>query len=236
MDIKLTKKPQNVTIIEGFPGFGLVGTIASEFLLEHLDCEMIGKYWFEEMPATIAIHEGKVINPVGVYFCKKYNLVLIHAITSITGIEWKLATLVNDIAKTLKAKEIVSLEGVGSATPSESHRVFYFTNNKTKEKKLKQIGVEPLKEGIIMGATSAMLVQTEKIPLSCIFAETHSQMPDSQAAARVVETLDKYLGLKVDYKPLLAMAEKFEEKLKGIMTSSKKATSEKERKNLSYVG
>lgn len=236
MELKLTKKPQKVTIIEGFPGFGLIGTIASEFLLEHLDCELIGKYWFEDMPATIAIHEGKVMNPVGIHYCKKYNLVIVHAITTASGTEWRLSALVNEIAKKLKAKEIISLEGVGSATPSETSRIFYFTKDAAREKKLKKIGLEQLKEGIIMGVTSAMLIETEGVPLSCIFAETHSQMPDSKAAARIIEKLDKYLGLKVDYKPLVAMAEKFEDKLKGIMQQSKHVISEKEKKELSYVG
>ena len=42
MEIKLTKKPQNPTLIEGFPGFGLIGTITTEFLIEHLKAEKIG--------------------------------------------------------------------------------------------------------------------------------------------------------------------------------------------------
>ena len=236
MELKLSKKPQNVTIIEGFPGFGLIGTIASEFLLEHLDCEIIGKFWFEDLPATVAIHEGKVIDPVGIHYCKKYNLVIVHSITGASGTEWRMSALVNELAKKLKAKEIISLEGVGSATPSETSRIFFFSKEGKKDKKLKESGLEPLKEGIIMGVTSAMLIQTEGVPLSCMFAETHSQTPDSKAAAKIIEALDKYLGLKVDYKPLIAMAEKFEGKLKGIMEQNKHALSEKERKELSYVG
>ena len=47
MKFELKKKPKNPTIIEGFPGFGLVGTIASEFLMSHLDCEQIGRFYFE---------------------------------------------------------------------------------------------------------------------------------------------------------------------------------------------
>ena len=47
MEIKLYKKPKSPLIIEGFPGFGLVGTIATEFLLEHLQTEQIVKISFE---------------------------------------------------------------------------------------------------------------------------------------------------------------------------------------------
>lgn len=236
MDIILKKKPQNATIIEGFPGFGLVGTIASEFLIEHLECELIGKFWFEDLPATVAIHGGEIIHPVGIYYNKKYNLVIIHAISGATGIEWKIADLIDDLAKRLKAKEIISLEGVGSATPTDTNRVFYFSKDQKLGKKLKDAGLEPLNEGIIMGVTSAVMLKAQAAPLSCIFAETHSSLPDSKAAAKVIEALDKYLGLKVDYKPLIAMAEKFEEKIKGLMQQSKTAMTEKQKKELSYVG
>jgi len=55
MKIILTKKPKNVTIIEGFPGFGLIGTISIEFLMDHLKTEKIGNVEMEEIPAMIAI-------------------------------------------------------------------------------------------------------------------------------------------------------------------------------------
>jgi len=236
MEIILNKKPQNATIIEGFPGFGLVGTIASEFLIEHLNCELIGKFWFEDLPATIAIHEGKLVHPVGIYYNKKYNLVIVHAIAGASKVEWKIAKLIDDLAKKLKAKEIISLEGVGSATPSDTNRVFYFSKDPKLEKKLKGAGLEPLSEGIIIGVTSAVMLKAEAAPLSCIFAETHSSLPDSKAAAKIIEALDKYLGLNVDYKPLIAMAEKFEEKLKGILQKSRDVMGDKQKKDLSYVG
>ena len=66
MKLVLTKKPKNVTIIEGFPGFGLIGTIATEFLLEHLDTEKIGIVEMDEIPAMIAIHQNKVVEPISI--------------------------------------------------------------------------------------------------------------------------------------------------------------------------
>ena len=42
MKIVLTEKPKNAILIEGFPGFGLVGTITTEFLIDHLKAKKIG--------------------------------------------------------------------------------------------------------------------------------------------------------------------------------------------------
>ncbi len=237
MEIILKKKPKNPIIIEGFPGFGLVGTIATEFLIEHLETEQIGKIRFEDSLPVAAIHEGKVVEPLGIFYNKKYNIIILHAVNPANGIEWRVTEAIKDIATQLSAKEIVSLEGVGSAeTASSQSRIFYFTEDKSKKQKFEKIGMKLLKEGIIMGVTGAVLLKIEKTPVSCIFVETHTNLPDSKAAANIIEALDKYLGLNVDTKPLLKQAEKFEEKLKGLMMKSREAEEMNDKKKLSYVG
>lgn len=236
MEIKLWKRPKNCVIIEGFPGFGLVGTIASEFLIERLKAEQIGKILFEDMPAIVAIHESKVVEPLGIFFSQKHNIVILHAITSAIHYEWEIAEIIGKLASELDAKEIISLEGVGSAEESEDTRVFYYANNDKNAKMFEKAGIEALKEGIIIGVTGSILLRVEKTPVSCIFAETHSNLPDSKAAAKLIETLDKYLKMDIDPKPLLQQAQQFEEKLKLILQKSQEAQEISDKKRLSYFG
>lgn len=235
MKVELLKKVENVTLVEGFPGFGLVGTIATEYLLQHLDFEFIGKFWLEELPATVVIHEGNLVHPIGIYYNKKHNLVLVHAITGTDGTEWLLADVVAEIAEQVKAKEILTLEGVGTATEVEEPSSFFYTNSKDAKKKLKESKIKPLNEGIIMGVTAALLLKTKK-PITAFFADTHSNLPDSRAAAKIIEALDFYLGMDVKTEPLLETAEKFEEKLKGLLSQSEQAKDQIKKKQLSYVG
>ncbi len=236
MEIVLWKKPKKCTIIEGFPGFGLVGTIASEFLIEHLKTEQIGKILFNDMPAMVAIHESRIVEPLGIFYNQKYNIVILHAITAATHYEWDMASTVTKLASDLNAIEIVSLEGVGSGQESVESRVFYYSNNPKNAKLFEKCGIEPLKEGIIIGVTGAILLRVGKIPVSCIFTETHSNLPDSKGAAKVIEALDKYLGMNIDYKPLLEQAKKFEDKLKAILQKSQEAQEIGDKKKLSYFG
>jgi len=236
MEIKLWKKPKNCVIVEGFPGFGLVGTIATEFLIEHLKTEQIGKIVFNDMPAMVAIHEGKIVEPLGIFYNSKYNVVILHAITAAAHFEWEMADTVSKLAAQLNAKEIISLEGVGSGQESESTRVFYYSNIQKNVKVFEKAGIMPLKEGIIIGVTGAILLRLEKTPVSCLFAETHSNLPDSKAAASLIEALDKYVGMDLDYKPLLEQAQKFEEKLKTLLQKSQEAQDISDKKKLSYLG
>jgi|TARA_Y100000310_G_C20524206_1_gene735191 uncharacterized protein len=233
--LELTKKPKGTTIIEGFPGIGLVGTIATGFLVDHLECEKIGKCYFENAPPTLAIHGSYKLDPVSIHHNKKYNVVIIHAITAPTKIEWQAAATVMDICKQLKPKELISIEGVGSRSPEP--QIFQFTDDSKTKKDFEKLNIPSLDEGIVMGVTAALMQKQDGTPLTSLFAETTSQMPDSKAAAKIIEALDKYLGLDVDTKPLLKQAENFEDKLKGLMKHAAATKQVKEDKHqLDYLG
>jgi len=232
MQLVLEKRPKSPTIVEGFPGFGLIGTIATEFLIKHLDAEQIGLIRIDEIPPIIAVHKGKPVEPIGIFYAKKQNILILHALSSVQGLEWKLADLLVKLYKDLQAKEIISIEGVGSGVQGREPRVFYMCSY---GENLKKTGLEILQEGIIMGVSGALLLK-KSIHLTCLFAETHSTLPDSRAAARIIEVLDKYLGLKVDYKPLLAKAEQFESKIKDLLEKAQNATQQSDKKKQTYFG
>ncbi len=237
MEIELRERPESPVIIEGFPGFGLVGTITTEFLIDHLNTEKIGTVWFEELPPIVAIHNNSLVDPVGIYHNKEFNIVLFHVVTNAQGLEWKMGEAILRVAEELKAREIVSLEGVGNPELLENAepKVFFYSSSEEKRKILSGKGIPPLSEGIIVGATSAILLRS-KVPVTALFAETHSNIPDSKAAAKAIEELDKYLGLNVDPKPLLETAERFEQKLRDLLSKSQEAQELSEKKRLSYVG
>ncbi len=230
----LTKKPKNPIIIQGFPCFGLVSTIATEFLIDHLKTEYIGSIKIDKMEPMVAIHEGKLVQPIGIHYNAKYNIIILHVITNAKGFEWELSKEILNLAKDLKAKEVISLEGVANPDPSQS-RIFYYTNKHESRRKCESLGIELLKEGIILGATGTLLIEGYDMPITCFFADAHSQMPDSKAAAKIMEVLDKYLGLDVDYRPLLKQAEVFEEKVKSILSKTQHAAEEQEKKRMSYI-
>src|SRR3989338_8668912 len=76
MELQLNAKIQNPRIILGFPGFGLVGSIATEFLISHLKTEKVGRMLVPEMPAMVAIHQKKVVDSVSLYYDREDNLLL----------------------------------------------------------------------------------------------------------------------------------------------------------------
>jgi len=233
--LELTEKPKNPIIIEGFPGFGFVSTITAEFLIKHLNAKKIGRFSTEKLLPISVIHNSKIIEPLEIYYAKKENIIILRTMTNITGAEWEIAEIVAELATKLKAKEIIGIEGVAAADIAEGKsRVYYYSSKDAK--KFSEINVDCLKDGIVMGVTGVLLLKADKLPISCIFAEAHPGLPDSRAAGEVIKTLDNYLGLKIDYKPLMKTAEEVEGKLKDILSRIKETSSQKERKDITYLG
>jgi uncharacterized protein len=217
MHLNLKKRPSKPTIIVGFPGFGLVGTIATKFLMDHLELEHIGGIESDHLLPLAAIHKSKLVGPLDFFYNKKHNLVIIQTLSEITGHEWKVSEILQDLAEDLKAKEVIILEGVPTTTKKKDYGIYYYSQNKAFEK----LGVKPIEEAVMMGATATLLLRCKSVPVSALLSEGHSNMPDSEAAARIIKILDQYIGMKIDFKPLLAAAKKFETMLKGLMSKMK---------------
>jgi len=238
MVVELKAVPKNATIVIGFPGFGLVGTITTEFLMDHLKTELIGKIWMPELPALAAIHEGKVVRPISIHYAKKQNIMIIHGVTATQKLEWNIADAILEVAQKNSSRQIICIEGIGSTTASKNPALYFYSSNSNNTKELEKAKIKPLREGIIVGVTGALMLRAVKTPVSAIFAETVSQMPDSRSSASVISALDSLLGLKVDPKPLMKQAEQFEKKLQGMMGAAQKTQEDAEEraKNLSYMG
>jgi len=231
------EKPKRPIILEGFPGFGFVSTITTEYLIKHLEAKPIGRIVSDKLTPVAAIHKSKVVYPLEIFYDKKTNIIIVQAITPVEGLEWRIADAIIELAKEVDAKEIISLEGVTSSDQGAESRVFAYTNREEKKKAFTEMKIKPLDEGIVLGVTGALLMKIkEKTPISCFFVETKTGLPDNKASAKLIEALNKYLGLSVDFKPLLKQAKEVEEKLRELLIKLGQAKKAKEEKNLSYMG
>ena len=173
---------------------------------------------------------------MGVYYAPKQNIVILHFISGSMGNEWHISDIIINFSKKYKAKEVVSLESI--AVPGgflANEKTYYFSNDKASSNKLKKLKIEELKEGIVMGVTG-VLVASNELPLTCLFGETHTKLPDSKAAADIIDVLNAYMDLNIDTKPLRKSAEEFEKKIKQMIASTAKMQKKGADEQLSYLG
>jgi len=233
MKIELSEKPKNPIIIEGVPGFGLASTIATDFLIKHLGAKRIGRIYSNKIKPIVAIHNSEIINPLEIFYDKQHNIVILRTLTTITGAEWEIAEIIMGLAKKFRSKEVISLEGIASEK-GKKNNIYYYTN--LQRDRFKLLDLENMKDGIVLGVTGVLLLKERDLPLSCIFVEANPNLPDSRAAGEIIKVLDSYLGLKVDYKPLIKTAEEFEGKLKGLLEKIKQGSNQKGKNDVSYLG
>lgn len=222
LDLHLKLTPKNPTIIEGFPGLGFAATITTEYLMDHLKMHPIGKMWSPRFAPMALVHNKRVVQPVELFHNDKYNIIVTEAVSGVGGLEWELAEAIISLYKKTNAKEIISVEGISAPVERKNPQVYFFTNQPDKKVILEKMGLKEIGEGVIFGVSGAIMVKLPKdVRLISLFVETHSDLPDSKAAAKLIQVLDQYLNLKVDYKPLLKRAEGFEEKLKELIGQAK---------------
>lgn len=237
MEISLDKVPKRPIVIEGFPGHGLVSTIVTGYLVDHLKTKPIGKIWLPDLKPIVAIQKSEVINPLEIFYNEEYNIIIVQSLTGAAGLEWKVAEGIAELCKRVKAKELISIEGIPANTMNSSPKAYYYSSQVKLKRRFENLGVEKVGSGIVIGVTAALMLKLPKtVPASCIFVEAKPGLPDSKAAAKIIRVLDDYLGLKVNYRPLLKKAKNFEDNLKKILSKTQEAQKHQQLKDINYLG
>lgn len=202
------------TIIEGFPGMGLVGTIAAKYVVEKLGFEQLGYIDSDIFIPLIRIHKGIPLHPSRIYINESLKIVvlvseqiiprnLIHRFGEAT-IEW------------IRAKGItmiVSLAGINTGDPKDKSTYGIASNAKSR-KMLEDAGITVINEGITTGVTAMMLLELRDDNIQAVSVMGPVSLgADYKAAASLIEKLAQLLKLDIDIKPLLKEAQDTEKEL-----------------------
>ncbi|HZX34311.1 MAG TPA: PAC2 family protein [archaeon] len=204
------------TLIEGFPGMGLVGTIAAKYLVEKLDFENVGYIDSNVFQPIIRIHKGLPVRPARVYANKKKKIAVLLAEQVIPGhYAFLAAKKTVDWIKSKGVKELISLSGIQAAPQTPDKEIIYGIAANTESKDLlKKYGLKEISEGITTGVTALMLLELKKSDFKAISILANVEMTaDYKASAEVLKKLNEILGLNLDVEPLLKEAKETQKML-----------------------
>jgi len=209
------------TLIEGFPGIGLVGTIAVGYLAEKYGKKNIGYIYSEDFPPLSSIHAGKPLFPARIYVDKEHKLVYLFSefvvpAKTVHGISNSIIKFI----KTNKIKQVISLAGMTTKLLTPKAKIFGIASNPTIEKQMKKLNVEQVTEGITTGVSGILLAQcvVENIPAMSLLIETSKKLPDPRASVQLLERLEQFLGWDIKTDDLQKEAQIVENKMKKIMS------------------
>ncbi|MGQ0606063.1 MAG: PAC2 family protein [Candidatus Nitrosotenuis sp.] len=65
--MKAKAKTTNKILLLGLPGNGLIGTFTVSYLISHLQMRLIGDINHPDMPPTLFVENGEIMNPIRIY-------------------------------------------------------------------------------------------------------------------------------------------------------------------------
>jgi len=215
------------TILEGFPGVGLVSAIAATYLIDLLELDQICAMDSEHFPPTSMIYASKPKFPARIYASSEHKIALfLSEFTPSVELHRPIAKKLLEWAKEQQCKRFICMEGLPTESKvdpggEEARRINVFGIGSTDDarKELEKADIKQLKAGMIYGVSGVLLNEGrwENFDVITLSAEAFAEMPDALAAARILEALDKLMpNIKIDTKPLLEQSKKFEEHLKGL--------------------
>jgi len=213
------------TLIDGFPGMGLVGTIAAKYLIEKLDFKEIGYIMSDAFAPIVRIHNGLPINPARIYYNQKFKIVLMMTEQVIPQeMARNLAGRAIEFVRTKKIKRVISLAGINNPNNQiKEDIVFGIAANEKSKASLKKANIELIKEGISTGATAIMLLGLSEENIECYSLLGNAKIQaDYRAAAQVVTKLNEIMSLNINVKPLLEEAKETEKVLMKQLDEMKK--------------
>ncbi|MCX8166602.1 MAG: PAC2 family protein [Candidatus Micrarchaeota archaeon] len=229
----------NPILIEGFPGIGLVGTLATGYLIKKFKMDLIGYIYSNKFPAVSAVHEGVPLPAVRIYASEKHDLlVLISEFVIPTAIVPYVGEGLIEYSKRKNVKLVLSLGSVAidatlNQLPERKHneeasedQIFAIANTEKHRALLSKMSrIKIIKEGASSGVSAYLLVEGTyaSLPVISLLAPTTKRTLDIVATIRVLDAVTRITGLNIDLEELKEDAIKVEQTIKSIISNAKKA-------------
>lgn len=211
------KKPY---LVVGFPGTGLVGSVALAQYCDETKSEFIGYIESPFLAPLASIHNYEPLPAVRIHYIKEHNVVLFFSEMTIpVKLSLAFSQEILKLASELGSEHIISIGGIVMSKPKP---IYYVATNEKLTKKLKKIGT-PIKEGATTGITALLLTKGRLSGKSVvsILAHVSNDYIDPTAAANGLNALGKIINKKINTSELLKEASIIKNQTKKKIVTSK---------------
>src|SRR5512136_1802451 len=233
-DLKIFSKPLplNGAVLMGFPGSGLVGTIALQYMVDQMEFELVGSMTSKFFPPLAMMNKGVINDPVRIYL-KNDVAAIVADIPIHPMICFEIANGLLDWLAPFKPREVLTIAGIITNEPEK--RVFGVATTQDALKRIQEY-TQILPIGSISGIASSILTECRirGIPGYGLLGETVNA-PDPRASAATIDVLNKMYNLSLDVKPLLEQAVEIEQSM-GKLAEEVQSAEQAPKKDLPMYG
>jgi uncharacterized protein len=234
-DLKIFSKPlvtPDTAVLVGFPGSGLVGSIALQYMVDQLEFELIGTMTSKFFPPLAMMNKGVINDPVRIY-AKNGIAAVVADIPIHPMICYEIANGFLDWLAPFRPKEVVTIAGIITNEPEK--RVFGVATTTEALPRIADLTLI-LPVGSISGIASSILTECKVrgIPGYGLLGETVNA-PDPRSSAATIDVLNKMYNLNLDTKPLLEQAVEIEQSM-GKLAEEVQSAEQAPKKDLPMYG
>ena len=218
------------TLVEGFPGIGLVGKIATDHLIEELEMTYHASVNCAGLPLIGTYQSGDrmVRPPVRLYVSESANLYALQSDTPVAADAAR--TVAQCVTGWLDERDVTPIYLSGLPAEREDEPAIFGVATGDAGSSLDDIDVaEPNQSGAVSGPTGALLNCAAARGRSAIglIVESSPQFPDPEAARVLLEdAIAPITDVDVDVSELLDRAEEIKAQREELAKRMQEATSE----------
>jgi len=223
------------TMVEGFPGVGLVGKLATDHLTEAFEMCHYANVYCEGLPpvATYERGDGELVPPVRLYADPERDLLALRSDVPVSpAAALEFAECLADWLDT-DAVTPVYLSGIGREHDDDEPPALYGVSTGGASDRLSAVGIDPPTEaGLVSGPTGALLNHSMRTGTRAfgLIVEASQRFPDPQASAHLLEAgIGPLLDVEIPVQELTERAEEIRQakrRLAKQMQSAEESSSQ----------
>lgn len=242
------EKVTKPTLIEGLPGVGNVGKIATDFIIEKLNAKKLYEITSYKFPHCVFVNEENLVElpTIEIYHKKIKNKSFLFLVGDVQPMDevtcYEFCDKILDIFQKHKGKEIITLGGIAMEHVPKKPKVYCTGTTKTIIQKYKnRYIVGNLNEivGPIIGVSGLLtgLAGKRKIPAVSLLAETfaHPNFFGIKSAKQVLKVLNEKFNLKLKVSELEKELTSLEKEIKSAK-EKKKTIKQEPPHHTTYIG
>lgn len=203
------------TLVEGLPGAGLVGKIATDHLIDAFDMEWVGSCFCDGLPKVGVYRSGstETMPPVRIYADRERDLLALQSDVPVSPTQSSAFT--DCVTAWLESENVFPVYLSGLPGEKDGVPSVYGIATGDAGERLTAADIDPPNEGgLISGPTGALVHAAAERGLdgAALITETEAQFPDPEASRAVItHGIEPLTGVDVETDALVDKAEEIQE-------------------------
>lgn len=205
---KTQLKLKDPVLLEGLPGLGMVGRIATRYLIKQLKAKKLADLYSPHFPYYVLVNKKGSVRLLRAEFhfwkndTGEHDFILLtgdHQAQTIEG-QYEVVSCILDFAEKYEVKTAITIGGYRKEAEKTPKVVAVSTSPKLLDRAFKAEAVASPPGNPIVGTAGLLLglARFRNIDALCLLGETCGYLRDPKAAESVLRVLRKILNIKVD--------------------------------------